>query len=363
MLPSSIKSNFIRKASLIICLVSLLNSPAMGAESSDWRTDYKSMVGAYYTGDYDGAINDARTCLDKVMRVNDQTEKNVALDELIKYLNMIGGRNGRQQNYSQQELLLKCKLKANEARYGDDSANEYRVTQIKKELATCLVLEGKSKEAETYLTKQEKLRKSENLSGWKKDVDLLSEANRGRRVNSQADPDKLCEYATNAVNDALSIKNATEKEVAVSQIVQQLALAQYRYKNDKDYSHEEKILKLQLKIQEKQGAEDDWENWGMGVAYQRTNTLKELVTCLVMEGKDDEAADYNKTYKEEADKMTKNRKKYMKNLIEKATPVIEDKENKSADKKRLKTDLSPPPNCEVAWYIFLRYSGLPNTLL
>src|SRR5208282_1146384 len=111
-------------------------------------------------------------------------------------------------------------------------------------------------EAEPYLTKQDKLPKSENLSGWKKDLELLTEANqnrplnRGRQLYSQADPDKLCEYATNAVTDALSIKNATEKEVAFNQIIQQLSTAEYRYKNNKDYLHEEKILKLLLKMQD-----------------------------------------------------------------------------------------------------------------
>jgi hypothetical protein len=46
-------------------------------------------------------------------------------------------------------------------------------------------------------------------------------------------------------------------------------------------------------------------------------------------------ADCNKIYKEETDRVTKTRQKYMKNLIDKATPapVVEDKENKSADKK------------------------------
>ena len=288
--------------------------------SSDWRIDYKSMVGGYYTGDYEGAIHDAKICLDKIMRLTDQTEKNVALDELIKYLNMIGTRNGRQQNYSVQEQLLKCKLKANDAKYANDATNNYQSTQIRKELATCLVLEGKSKEAETYLTKQEKLGKSENLTGWKKDIELLSEVNRGRRQNSEADPDKLCEYATNAVNNALSVKNATEKEVAVGQIVQQLTMAQYRYKNDKDYAHEEKILKLLLKIQDTSVPDDDL---GRGLPYQKINTLKELVTCLVMQNKDDEAGDYNKIYKDETDKANKNRQNYMKNLLHQGAPVID----------------------------------------
>src|SRR5277367_1680424 len=134
------KINIIKQTSLVICLVGSLNNPAIAGESSDWKTDYKTMVGAYYAGDYDEATNDAKTCLDKIMHVTNQTEKKVALDELIRYLNMMGGRNGHQQNYSQQELLLKCKLKAKEAKYADDSSNQYQLTQIRKDLATCLVL-------------------------------------------------------------------------------------------------------------------------------------------------------------------------------------------------------------------------------
>ncbi len=318
--------NHVKQISLMICVAGLVNSSAIAGES-DWRPDYRSMVGAYYTNDYQQAVSDASTCLDKIQRVKDQTEKNVALDELIKYLNMMSGRNRQQQDYAQQELVLKCKLKANEARYADDSTHDYQITQIRKDLATCLVLQGKSKEAEAYLTKQEKIRKSDNLTGWKKDLDLLSGANKDRQLNNHVDPDKLCEYATDAVDDALSIKNTTEKEVAFNQIIQQLTTAEYKYKNDKDYLHEEKILKLLLKMQDTQAPGDDW-GVGMGVPYQRTSTLQELVTCLVMEGKDDEAAEYNKTYKEETEKTNKNLRKYMKNVIEKVAPAVDDKENK-----------------------------------
>ncbi len=310
------------------------------AESfSDWRPDYKVMVGAYYTNNYDEAIEDAKTCLDKVVRLTNNTERTVALDELIKYLNMMGGRNGQQQNYAQQEKLLKCKLKANEAKYSENPANNYQTDQVRKDLATCLVLEGKSKEAETYLTKTEKPSKGPELTGWKKDVDLLTQANMNRNrlpINGPIDPDKVCEYATNTVNDILTIKNATEKEVAITQITPQLQTAKYRYKSDKDYPHEEKILKLLVKIQEISDTEDDFSIApGLGVmgrAYLRISTLQELVTCLVMQNKNDEAADYNKMYKQETEQMAKRQQKLINSVADRTATAIDDK-NKSTDKK------------------------------
>ena len=319
--------HFVRQALLIVFAINLVSNMAgyAAVSSSNWRTDYKAMVLAYNNNDYDKATEFAKSALDKVITVSDQTEKNVGLDEIIRHLQSINCRYEQQQNYAQQEVVLRVILKAQQAK-NDDQAS-YQVDYAKKNLATCMILEGKTKEAKAFLSTSKYAGEDKIAAGgWKRDLDLLSQCNKSvlSRSGTSDDRDSLCKYAKNAVDEALAVKNATEQDVAFTQILQQLQTTQYSFRNKKDYVHEEIILKLVLKIQQTQdaqnekGAKSQQANqnpiFGAFQNYQSTNTLKELVTCLVMQGKDDEAATYDAQYKESTEKAMKQMNEWQKNL-------------------------------------------------
>ncbi len=308
---SSIKNtplSFVKQSSLTICLVALFINPAFAKDSSDWRTDYKAMVQANYANDYDKATDYAKTTLDKVVGVSDQIEKNIALDQIIRQLRTINANYEKQQNYGQQEIVLKSILRANEAKSDDSST--YQITNARKNLAVCLILEGKNKEAEEYLPKSKRY-KDEIIatSGWKRDLELLSHASK------TDDRDNIYKYGKSAVDEALSVKNTTEKEVALTQILQQLQMNEYKFKNGKDYPSEEKMLKLILQLQQAQDSSESQKSQEMIFGnFQSTSTLKNLVTCLVMQGKNDEAATYDVQYKVRNEKMMKQIEQFQRNF-------------------------------------------------
>jgi len=319
--------HFVREALLIVFAINFLGNMATYAyaSSSDWRTEYKAMVLAYNNNDYDKATNFAKSALDKLVTVGDQTEKNIALDEILRQLQSINCRYEQKQNYVQQETVLRSILRAQQAKT-DDGAS-YQVDYAKKRLATCLVLEGKTKEAEKYLSKSNSLVQDKvAAAGWKRDLDLLTQCNKPGYSRSLTTDDKenICKYAKKAVDEACSVKNATEQDVAFNQILQQLQTAQYTFKNNKDYANEETVLKLTLKIDQVQEAQKAQEaiktqttqNPFVGAFqnYQGTATLKELVTCLVMQGKNDEAAKYDTQYKDRTEKSMKQMNEWQKNL-------------------------------------------------
>lgn len=300
------KLYFIKRTVLIIGVFSVLGNAAL-AGSSDWRTDYKSMVQAYNETNYDKAADYAKTAIDKVLAVSDQIEKNIALEQIIRQLQCLNARYERQQNYSQQESVLRSILRAEQGKNDDQSS--FQVMNAKKNLAVCLVLEGKNKEAEKYLPNPKtSTAPSIAASGWKKDLDLLTQ------VNKTDDRTNTCVYAKNAVEEALSVKNTTERGVAFSQIQQQLQTAEFKFRNSKDYPGEEQILQLVLKLQQAQEAEKTPDM--MFGNFQSGTTLKSLVTCLVMQGKDDEAATYDAQYKEATEKSMKQLKDWQKNFAD-----------------------------------------------
>jgi tetratricopeptide (TPR) repeat protein len=286
------KLAFVRNTSLVIYLSSLLCFPGFTKEASDWRTDYNAMVQSYNISDYDKATAFAKTALDKVLTVSDSTEKNIALEQIANQLRILNSRYEHQQNYSHQESVLRMQLKAEESK--TDKSLTYVIARIKKNLAVCLVLEGKTREAEKYLPKAKTSMDAMSLAkGWKRDVELLKEANRSD------DRENMCKFANISVEDVLSIKNSTEKDVAFNQLTQQLHRAKYKFDRGQDYGSKEQILKLILKVQRAQETQQveksSSPNFGY---YPSTNTLKELVACLVMEGKNEEAATYDAQYKE-----------------------------------------------------------------
>jgi len=307
MLTANRKVDFVRKTFFIICLTGLFASQGLAKELSDWRTDYSAMLQAYNLSDYDKATGFAKSALDKVLTVSDSTEKNIALEQIIRQLRTINFRYEHQQNYSQQELVLRMLLKAEESK--TDKSMPYQITQAKKHLAVCLVLEGKTKEAEKYLPKSKNSTDAMSLAkGWKRDVELLKEAN---RID---DRENICKYANSATEDALSVKNSTEKDVAFNQVSQQLHAAKYKFDRNKDYAVEEQILKLILKVQKAEEVQQAEKPNSMFGYFQSTNTLRELVTCLVMEGKNEEAATYDAEYKAINAKVTQQAQDFQKSI-------------------------------------------------
>jgi len=314
MLFAARKSHFIRQMSMIVCLAGLFNNPVTAKESSDWRTDYNAMSQAYQFSDYDRAADFAKSAVDKIATVNNPTERNIGLDQILQELNQLNCKYERQQKYAQQESILRAILKAEQAK--QDEAQSYQITQAKKNLAVCLVLQGKDKEAEQYSSSPHNLSEGKVAnSGWKKDLDLLSTA------NNTDDRDGIYKYASKAVEESLAVENPTEQGVAFDLLLQQLQTAKFKYTGGKNYPEEEKMLKLMLQIERAQESQKPSEPtlFGLGRNYASISTLKELVTCLVMEGKNDEAATYDGQYKEKEAKMMQQVQDFQKSMQEQAS--------------------------------------------
>ncbi len=309
------------RARYILIIASLLSSSASNADTmpSDWRTDYKLMCQAYYAKDDDKASTYADSTLNQILLVQDQTEKEVALDLTIRMLGFISANCERQQNYSQQETVLKNMLKAQQAK--NDDSQSFQIKRAKQDLGACLVLEGKNKEAEVYLSKAVTNNgEKATVTGWRGNLDLLS------RSQQAGDLDDSAKYGAAAVDDALSVKNTTEKTVALDQIIQQLQSASYRSKRGNDYPNQEKILKLILRAQE--GKEASNTDQLTSTSYQSVSTMQQLATCLVMQGKDKEAETYDARAKEITARPMKESKEMLKNFQDQLERLQQPKNNK-----------------------------------